>query len=630
MLSGDLKTDLGDFPQSSRVYILPDCVLMHHPSLPKHDGVKSILLEELKLADLNVHLTYRESETFYELGAGAEAERGRPTPLMKRFSVTQTPAHVPGFGFEHINSLGGVWSRLSTSLFGHWNYCGKVMGLVGYADGNIDPGPPLVEGSMHDPTNVLAINRKELSGEPMQESLSGQFDFTFPEKLGEPVPKSSTSLSAAYSRVKAKLNPLVSKSISLSRSLQSNTNDIVLSTLKYLKAHAPSRTLICTGGVHQNALLNSHIYSSGVFENVYVSPWPGDEGTSIGCAMYSAMEAERCASNGDCSIKIKIDDATVPFFGGGYSSEEVDDALKGYAEFVDSEVPPREALPELVSSRVAAGDVVALFSGRSEVGARALGHRSIIADPRIPSTHFMNKQVKSRESFRPISPSVLSEHVSEWFHNGPGVQDCSPYMGMTLNVKQDKASLIPGVTHVDGSARLQTVSPKRPGLWRDIILAFHKLTGVPMIINTSFNTIKGEPIVESPSDAMKSFVHSRGGLDALVMEGRIVTRRSIGGAVTGEGVWARIGDFAADTREAYVGESDGGDVRGCDVRIDRHGSTEKHAFDERLIVEVLGLCNGENSVADMVDILGDDEIALGDVAERIEKLHSLMLVHKLN
>merc|ERR1740124_1289043 len=156
---------------------------------------------------------------------------------------------------------------------------------------------------------------------------------------------------------------------------------------------------------------------------------------------------------------------------------------------------------------IEAGGVVAWYQGRSELGPRALGHRSILADPRKKGlVRFLNESVKKRESFRPFAPSVLAEEVGHWFEVDEDEDadnfNFSPYMSMTAMVKRSKRHLIPSVTHVDGSSRLQTVTKEAEPLYHGFISNFFRRTGVPMILNTSFNTLPGEPIVESPKDAV--------------------------------------------------------------------------------------------------------------------------------
>jgi len=182
-----------------------------------------------------------------------------------------------------------------------------------------------------------------------------------------------------------------------------------------------------------------------------------------------------------------------------------------------------------MAEEVESGGVVAWYRSRSELGPRALGHRSILADPRKKGlVRFINEAVKSRESFRPFAPSVLAEEAADWFDlgdNTPADGNVSPYMSMTAMVHENKRARIPAVTHVDGSSRLQTVTKEAEPIYHKFISKFFELTGVPMVLNTSFNTIPSEPIVEGPSDAIRSFLYSMGSIEMLVMGDYIIKRK---------------------------------------------------------------------------------------------------------
>lgn len=168
---------------------------------------------------------------------------------------------------------------------------------------------------------------------------------------------------------------------------------------------------------------------------------------------------------------------------------------------------------------------------QSELGPRALGHRSILADPRKKGlVRFINQNVKSRESFRPFAPSVLAEEAWTWFELGAArnlVDDnVSPFMSLTANVRPEKRALIPAVTHIDGSSRLQTVTQSSEPLYYKLIQAFFELTGVPLVLNTSFNTLPSEPIVETPNDAIRSFLYSMGSIEMLVLGDHVIRRKT--------------------------------------------------------------------------------------------------------
>jgi carbamoyltransferase len=178
-----------------------------------------------------------------------------------------------------------------------------------------------------------------------------------------------------------------------------------------------------------------------------------------------------------------------------------------------------DALCEAVASRIAAGEVVGWFQGRMEWGPRALGNRSILGDPRrADMKDILNLKIKRRESFRPFAPSVLREAVPQWFEQDHDV----PFMAQVFQIREDKRAAIPAVTHVDGSGRLQTVSAERNGKYYELIKKFRDLTGVPMVLNTSFN--ENEPVVCKPAEALDCFLRTK--MDVLVLENHMVRRVS--------------------------------------------------------------------------------------------------------
>ena len=220
-----------------------------------------------------------------------------------------------------------------------------------------------------------------------------------------------------------------------------------------------------------------------------------------------------------------------PYLGPMPTEDDILDALEDAAPWLEYEaVEGDDVRVGMAAREIENGGVVAWYTGRSELGPRALGHRSILADPRKKGlVRFINEFVKKRESFRPFAPSALVEHATEWFDFGvedKSSSNVSPYMSMTAMVKEEKRARIPAVTHVDGSSRLQTVAAQAEPLYHQLITKFYELTGVPMVLNTSFNTLPGEPIVESPKDAIRSFLCSMGSIEVLFL-GKYVVRRRV-------------------------------------------------------------------------------------------------------
>ena len=269
---------------------------------------------------------------------------------------------------------------------------------------------------------------------------------------------------------------------------------------------------IClAGGVALNAVANGRIRPETPFEDVWVQPAAGDSGIAVGAALH-VWHQELGRPRG---FTMKH-----AYWGPEYSEDECSAALA--AAGLDARPLDDDALFALVAERIAAGDVVGWFQGRMEYGPRALGHRSIVADPRRPDMKdVLNARIKHREPFRPFAPSILAEAVGEWFE-----QDYpSPYMVLVYRTRIEKRELIPAVNHVDDTGRVQAVTEEASPRFHRLIRAFEQLTGVPILLNTSFN--ENEPIVMTPQQAIETFQKTR--MDLLVL-GNSVVRRSGGRA----------------------------------------------------------------------------------------------------
>ena len=263
--------------------------------------------------------------------------------------------------------------------------------------------------------------------------------------------------------------------------------------------------LSLAGGVALNAVANGRILRETPFRQVFVQPAASDSGTAVGAALQVA------ATHG-----FTMEHA---YWGPQYTDEECAAALA--AAGIESERLDEEELCALVAERIDAGDIVGWFQGRMEFGPRALGDRSILADPRRHEIKdVLNARVKHREPFRPFAPSVLAERSAEWFEQ----DHPSPFMVLVYRTRADKRELIPGVNHVDDTGRLQTVRREMNPRYHRLIQEFERRTGVPMVLNTSFD--ENEPIVMTPADALETFKRTR--IDLLVL-GSLVVRRS-GGA----------------------------------------------------------------------------------------------------
>lgn len=296
--------------------------------------------------------------------------------------------------------------------------------------------------------------------------------------------------------------------------VQKDLEDVVVRFMSELRKRTGEQNIIFAGGVALNSTLNGILAASQEFKHFYVPPCPGDEGIAIGCAAfgyYSDIVAERELPSQKSLTQFS------PYLGIKYSEEDIAEATHCFAPWITW----READSAKEAAQALSGSkVVAWFSGRSEFGPRALGNRSILADPRPQSMiDHVNKMVKRRETFRPFAPSVLAEHAHEWFEDS--LSDSSPFMSMTKQCT--KCLGVRSVIHVDGTSRLQTVTRDANPEYHEMISNFGNLTGVPMVLNTSFN-VAGEPIVESPQDALRTFLGTEG-IDMLVFPGLVVEKR---------------------------------------------------------------------------------------------------------
>jgi carbamoyltransferase len=263
--------------------------------------------------------------------------------------------------------------------------------------------------------------------------------------------------------------------------------------------------LVISGGVSLNSVMNGRIIRDTPFKDVYVMPAAGDNGTSIGAAYY--------LYNGLLN-KPRVFVHDNPYVGTQYSNEDIKQAIhvaKLKARYV-------EDVTEEAASLLEKGKIIGWFQGAMEIGPRALGNRSILANPTYPDMkQKINSEVKHREAYRPFAPSALVESYKDYFD----LEVEAPFMLKVCNVLKDKQAILPSITHVDGSARLQTVNKKTNPLYHSLIYKLGEKTGVPVVLNTSFN-IQGEPVVESPKDALRCFYST--GLDALVIGNYILEK----------------------------------------------------------------------------------------------------------
>lgn len=333
-------------------------------------------------------------------------------------------------------------------------------------------------------------------------------------------------------------SPLDQRQMDLAASIQAVTEEAMLRSARHVHERTGQRNLCLAGGVALNCVGNGRLLREGPFESIWVQPAAGDSGGALGVALliwHQLLGRPRTARPGDAQRGSLL--------GPAFSESEIRGVV-GPAGAAAESFDDDEALCRHVAGLLAEGKVVGWFQGRMEFGPRALGARSILGDPRDPNMQgLMNRKIKFRESFRPFAPAVLAHRADECFQLGPGVE--SPYMLLVAPIAErrsippsaEEAALagidrlkarrsdLPAVTHVDGSARIQTVDAARNPRFHQLLRAFDRLTGCPVLINTSFN-VRGEPIVRTPREAYRCFLATD--IDALVLERTVVSKSEAG------------------------------------------------------------------------------------------------------
>ena len=390
------------------------------------------------------------------------------SPLEKHFVdqgrwLSMSDSAMPLFG-----SLGGMYSAVAQQIFGDSTDAGKVMGLAPY-------GAPEICGS-----DFFAIE-------------AGRFHFKDDVPLRFRHNERWPARSGEYQM--------------LASSVQTALEDGLMYLVKRLRGLCESSNLCYAGGVALNSVANERIIRESGFDNVYIMPAAEDSGPAIGAAYFGLW----CLDGQNSAQRLLHDSC-----GRRYSPAEVSEAISS-AQAIKIAYPA-----DIISTAVdllCEGKIVGWFDGRSELGPRALGQRSILCDPRRPEAKaLLNARVKKREEFRPFAPAVLLEEAEHWFEfNGSDPQ--SPFMLRVCKLNPEKTSAVPAIVHVDGTGRLQTVTRTANGRFHQLIDSFFAATGVPMILNTSFN-VMGQPIIETPSDAINCMLGT--GIDCCVFEDRIV------------------------------------------------------------------------------------------------------------
>jgi carbamoyltransferase len=415
----------------------------------------------------------RESESYYQFkGSKLEALR----------KIWLNP--VRGFlsdEFYYMPGLGALYSRVSIYIFAHWNKCGEVMGLAPY--GRADAIKPML---------------KARNDEVELTEWGMEFNKPF-------LPERDRNWEASPSMEHWK---------DVAWRVQDDTEKLLIERAVWLREKTGAKNLCLAGGVALNCVANGRILREAGFDNIWVQPAAGDDGIAIGCAYYGYLEILK---------KPRSFVMQHAYLGRDYTDEEVRSALEQPLIRLQTRVAESSDICRDSAKLLSEGRVFAWFQGRSEFGPRSLGNRSILADPRrAEMKDTLNRRVKHRQSFRPFAPVVLAERAGEIFE-GDGE---SPYMLLVKHVRREWQDKIPAIVHVDGTARVQTIrEDQNPRLYR-LIKEFEALTGVPVLLNTSLN-VKGEPIVETPGDAIACFLGT--GIDCLAIHDHLVTKNRLHG-----------------------------------------------------------------------------------------------------
>lgn len=390
---------------------------------------------------------------------------------------------------EFPHSLGVLYTAISQFLgFNKFGDEGKVMGLAAYGEAKY----------LDKFRDIISVNNNK---------YKLNLDYFLHHKGGisemwKDVPSYGRLWSDKFEEVfgvdRESATVLENRHENIASSLQKTLEEVVFSILNNFHTKYFSDNLCLAGGVALNCVMNGKIKGNTKFKNIFIQPASSDSGTSIGTAFYIYNIILGKKRN------YIMDDA---YLGPSFKEDEIEDVIKKYnLKYIRSKCIFKETA-KLISE----GNILGLFQGRMEIGPRALGNRSILADPRkAKMKDILNNRIKHRENFRPFAPSIIIEKVADFFVE----KEPSPFMLLNYRVLPEKISLIPAVVHIDGTARVQTVDKKtNPKYWM-LIKEFENITGIPIVLNTSFN--ENEPIVCTPEDAIRCFLNTK--MDYLALE----------------------------------------------------------------------------------------------------------------
>jgi len=423
----------------------------------------------------------QEAETLF-IGTNGKIRniyRRMQTPVVRSISSERNHIlpHMPSFIKDSQISVARKYEQITYLLGLGRGGCGKTMGLAGY-------GKPLFDPDIYKKSDF--------------------FDFSLKYKdLLEQIFAVAALSGKSYKEF------VRHERANIASTVQYALEQIFLNLIEDLLSYYPSKNLVLSGGIFLNCLLNHKIIKKFDLDNFFVMPPSGDDGHALGVAYYAYS-----SQFGQTQFAIDL-----PYIGISYDDSKIEQVLKDvglkYLFLTDND------LAEAIAKRIANNKILAIHRGRTEIGPRALCHRSILANPTNPDMKdILNNKVKHREPFRPFAPAVIAEEQFTYFD----LKFESKYMLMATMVKEEFVKELPAITHIDGTARVQAISKESEPFIHSMLLAVKRHIGFPIVINTSFN-VNGEPIVESPHDAVETFLKTQ--IDSLVIGNFIIDKPEV-------------------------------------------------------------------------------------------------------
>ena len=474
------------------------------------DGAPHQLQQRLRLADPS-QPPYRWHFVNHHTCHQASAFLAAPFPSCAVMTLdgrgeratTTYGSYSPEAGYRSLgevtmpNSLGLLYEQVTTHLgFLHSSDEYKVMALAAL-------GAPSYRSALRDHVHVGTDGRYTID----------RFDMT-----------------AVFGPARARGAALEQRHFDLAASLQAVLEESVLKIAKWLRAESGEANLAMAGGVALNCVMNSRLRDAGIFDRVWIQPAAGDAGTALGAALWvdgherrhSAADLFAGAANDDAAVRFAPREWQMDhvYLGPDYTDDAIEATLR-WAKLGFRRCGSTAELATATARLLARNRIIGWFQGRMEFGPRALGARSIIASPIDPGMQARLNELKDREDFRPVAPAVTHEALAEWFMPAGANGGMSPFMLFVYGVAPGQAARIPSACHTDHTARVQTVHADTNPRFHAVLEAFAHLSGVPVLVNTSFN-VRGEPIVCSPRDAIEAFYSTP--LDALVIGSFIVEK----------------------------------------------------------------------------------------------------------